>query len=91
MQVVVFFNDYFFQGDGAPAENKIEPQFMGTARESIKRHLYLRLHLEVDLVFVVLLLLALATRLYNLAEPQYIVLVSCFIFTSSKHFIDSVF
>ncbi|XP_013182933.2 protein O-mannosyltransferase 1 [Amyelois transitella] len=60
-------------GDGAPAEDKAEATgLVETPKEALKQ-IDLHLHLEIDLVFILLLGLALGTRLYNLDEPRYIV------------------
>ena len=66
-----------FKGDGAPAENEVECkeniQNTGDIYNAISS-IYLRV--EIDIVFIGLWILALGTRLYNLEEPKYIVLVS---------------
>lgn len=70
---------YLLQGDGAPAENDIESVLkkQNINQNHVKHKQWtLRIRLELDLVSISLFLLALATRLYNLEEPKYIVYVS---------------
>ncbi|CAH0726094.1 unnamed protein product, partial [Brenthis ino] len=61
-------------GDGAPAENEMKTKENIQNTEDVDKtiqSIYLRV--EIDVVFIGLMLLALCTRLYNLAEPKYIV------------------
>ncbi|OWR41554.1 hypothetical protein KGM_211166 [Danaus plexippus plexippus] len=61
-------------GDGAAAENEVEYDKNTDHKDELEkpiRSIYFRI--EIDVVFLLLLLLALATRLYKLEEPNYIV------------------
>ncbi|CAH2104314.1 unnamed protein product [Euphydryas editha] len=60
-------------GDGAPAENEVEniKTVEDTKVDETIKSIYFRV--EIDVVFIGLLLLALGTRLYNLEEPKYVV------------------
>ncbi|XP_052747004.1 protein O-mannosyltransferase 1 [Bicyclus anynana] len=62
-------------GDGAPAENEVETSktVIKTIEDVDKAIPSLYLHLKLDLVFIILLLAALGTRIYNLEDPRYIV------------------
>ncbi|KAL0894961.1 hypothetical protein ABMA27_013452 [Loxostege sticticalis] len=60
-------------GDGAPADYVNEPLPKNVLMEEIERPSSLYIHLDIDIVCITLLVLALATRLYILDQPHYIV------------------
>ncbi|KAJ2953784.1 hypothetical protein O0L34_g1411 [Tuta absoluta] len=64
-------------GDGAPAETETEQIKTEIKTNELKdfepQHLGFSIKLEIDVVCLILLFLALCTRLYNLDEPRHIV------------------
>ncbi|CAG4998206.1 unnamed protein product [Parnassius apollo] len=60
-------------GDGAPAENELEPTKIVTPEKCNMGPSGLYLKIEIDVILMVLLVIAFWTRLYNLEEPRYIV------------------